>query len=136
MHPKSTRISTHIYIHIYRKPNKITCIHTHTFVHTHIRTYIHRLLDPTDKDESPTMTRHMMKHANIKCVCVGTRIRAACMHANTLRILLFVLRKRTYEEIVALTAKDTTDDACHYNQSVISAFCWGFVPVTSYAMWS
>ena len=90
--------------------------------------------------------RCMYVSAKIKCVCVGTCVRAACMHAFTFRILLFVLRHKDiclrHKEIVSLTAKDTTDDACHYTHSVVSAFCWGCVPVTlcnvelrSCAMW-
>ena len=62
MHPASVLTSTHTDIHIYIQTNKFTYIHTHTFIHTHIRTYIPRLLDPTDKDDSQNMTQHMIVH--------------------------------------------------------------------------
>ena len=68
-------------------------------------------------------------------VFVHAFVLLAFMHTHSKHCCLFSCTGR-YRDILALTATDTTDDACHYTQSAIFAFCCTFccswVPVISW----
>jgi hypothetical protein len=83
LHTYCMYVCMYAYMHVCRHMCQYICMYFCIYVCAYICMYVRM-----------SMYRCMYVSARIKFVCLGTCTRAACMHANTLRILLFVLRHK------------------------------------------